>query len=104
MQFCVGFKFRKFSQSDVMVHSKNLDNSIIGLFCENLNNFSTILAFDGLKNGIRDFVCLYIIIYFNSPPELFFLAPPLRVTKHTLGFFKRQMTFSHSISTKSEHL
>jgi len=72
MQFCVGFKFRKFSQSDVMVHSKNLDNSIIGLFCENLNNFSTILAFDGLKNGIRDFVCLYIIIYFNNPPELFF--------------------------------
>ena len=77
IQFCVGFKFRKFSQSGVMVHSKNLDNLIIGLFCENLNNFSTILAFGGLKNGIRDFVCLYIIIYFNGPPELFFLAPPL---------------------------
>jgi len=37
----LGFGWSKFPQSVVVAHPKNLNNSIIRLFCEALNNFST---------------------------------------------------------------
>jgi len=53
----LSFGWFKFPQSGVVAHPKNLNNSIIGLFCATLNNFSTVK--------------------FSGPLELFFLAPPL---------------------------
>ena len=42
-----------------MTHPKNLYNSIIGLFCESLINFSTVIVFRGFKSGIQDFCDAY---------------------------------------------
>jgi len=60
IQFCVGLGFgiSKFLQS-VVAHPKNLNNSIIDLFYDTLNNFSTVLIFGGFKSGILDFCDAY---------------------------------------------
>jgi len=51
----LGFGKSKFPQSGVVAHPKNLNNSIIGLFCETLNIFSAVIVFCSFKSGIRDF-------------------------------------------------
>ena len=38
----LGFGWSKLLQSGVAVHPENTNNSIIGLFCEALDNFSTV--------------------------------------------------------------
>jgi hypothetical protein len=55
----LGFGWFEFLQSGVLDHPKNLDNSIIGLFCETLNKFSTILVFSLFISGIYDFCDAY---------------------------------------------
>jgi len=51
----LGVDWSKFLQSGVVAYLKNLNNSIISLFCETLNNFSMVLVFGGFKSGICDF-------------------------------------------------
>jgi len=41
-----------------VAHPKNLNNSIIGVFCETLNNFSTVIVFQSFKSGYVIFVML----------------------------------------------
>jgi len=55
----LGFGWSKFPQSGVVVHPKKLNYSIICLFYESLNNFSTFIVFRDFKSGIRDFCDTY---------------------------------------------
>jgi hypothetical protein len=58
----LGFGLSKFLQSCVVTHPKNLNNSIIGIFCETLKNFSKVIVFHGFNSSVYEF---------SGPPELF---------------------------------
>jgi len=60
IQFCVGYRYRLIEVlASAVAHPKNLNNLIVGLFCETLNNFSIVLVFGGFKSDIRDFCDVY---------------------------------------------